>query len=404
MPVAVAESQPLSLHRQLRLLRNCAEEQSDLHAELEALGLSYDSLRYRRNPSYDLSLTEPLSLEKLRLSSNGIPFVSFFSGAGGMDLGFEAAGFSHVAAVDTNPLFCETLRHNRPKWSVLGPPDHTGDVSNFEELSSLLRKEVGLHSPFDGIFIGGPPCQPFSIAANQRFAKSGPDFKRVGFQHTEHGSLLFDFIRLIIEFKPSAFVIENVPGLVSVDEGEQLTLGIELLENSGFDVTDTTILNAAEYGVPQNRQRVFVCGTRFKRRISFPDHESSRVPTYKALEEPVEDKHNHVTRRHKAESVMRYMDLDYGGRDQLGRVDRLHPGLPSKTIIAGGTKGGGRSHLHPFVPRTLSVRECARLQSFPDSFVFTGSAARQFTQVGNAVPPLLAYSVATAIHRSCYGK
>ncbi len=83
--------------------------------------------------------------------------------------------------------------------------------------------------------------------------------------------------------------------------------------------------------------------------------------------------------------------------DQLGRVDRLDPRKPSKTVIAGGVKGGGRSHLHPEVPRTLSVRECARLQSFPDDFVFLGSTARQFTQVGNSVPPILAAQIARAV-------
>ena len=87
---------------------------------------------------------------------------------------------------------------------------------------------------------------------------------------------------------------------------------------------------------------------------------------------------------------------------QLGRVDRLDHRLPSKKVIAGGTKGGGRSHLHPFSPRTLSVRECARLQTFPDNYIFTGSNARQFTQVGNAVPPLLAYKLALAIKKSVF--
>lgn len=106
---------------------------------------------------------------------------------------------------------------------------------------------------------------------------------------------------------------------------------------------------------------------------------------------------NHVTREHNAGSIARYMRLEYGGRDHLGRVDRLDPALPSKTVIAGGTKGGGRSHLHPYYPRTLSVRECARLQTFPDSYEFLGPVARQFTQVGNAVPPLLAYKLALAL-------
>lgn len=111
---------------------------------------------------------------------------------------------------------------------------------------------------------------------------------------------------------------------------------------------------------------------------------------------------NHETREHKAESILRYMLLDYGQRDQLGRVNRLDPGLPSNTVIAGGTNGGGRSHLHPEIPRTLSVRECARLQTFPDAFVFSGPAARQFTQVGNAVPPLLAAQIAASIGKSFF--
>ena len=81
---------------------------------------------------------------------------------------------------------------------------------------------------------------------------------------------------------------------------------------------------------------------------------------------------NNETREHKAESVLRYMRLVYGQRDQLGRVDRLDPILPSKTVIAGGTKGGGRSHLHPEIPRTLSVRECAHLQTFPKDYIFYG--------------------------------
>jgi DNA (cytosine-5)-methyltransferase 1 len=96
------------------------------------------------------------------------------------------------------------------------------------------------------------------------------------------------------------------------------------------------------------------------------------------------------------------MVLDYGKRDQLGRVDRLTPSRPSKTVIAGGTNGGGRSHLHPEIPRTLSVRECARLQTFPDDYKFIGPTARQFTQVGNAVPPLLAATLATQIAKAFF--
>jgi DNA (cytosine-5)-methyltransferase 1 len=111
---------------------------------------------------------------------------------------------------------------------------------------------------------------------------------------------------------------------------------------------------------------------------------------------------NNETREHKAESILRYMRLNYGQRDQLGRVDRLDPMLPSKTVIAGGTKGGGRSHLHPEIPRTLSVRECANLQTFPKDYIFMGANARQFTQVGNAVPPVLAAQIGNSVTESYF--
>jgi DNA (cytosine-5)-methyltransferase 1 len=95
--------------------------------------------------------------------------------------------------------------------------------------------------------------------------------------------------------------------------------------------------------------------------------------------------------------------LDFGQREKKGRVDRLDPTKPSKTVIAGGSNGGGRSHLHPFIARTLTARECARLQTFPDNYVFQGSIARQFTQVGNAVPPLLAEHFARKIGQQIFG-
>ena len=111
---------------------------------------------------------------------------------------------------------------------------------------------------------------------------------------------------------------------------------------------------------------------------------------------------NTETRLHAAESIQRYMYMNYGQREKRGRVDRIDPYLPSKTIIAGGSSGGGRSHLHPFIPRTMSVRESARLQTFPDWFVFEGPSARQFNQVGNAVPPVLGSMIASQIVRNLF--
>jgi DNA (cytosine-5)-methyltransferase 1 len=391
----------LSLKRQLSILSKCISEGLDLHKELENLGLEYDDLKYKNNEPIVHNSTKYLTPDSLLCDPNEVPIVSFFSGAGGLDLGFEYAGFKHLAAVENNALFCQTLRANRPDWSVIGPPDYSGDVRNKEEIYTIL-KLLGVPTPFEGIFVGGPPCQPFSIAANQRFSKNGENFKRVGFSHSEYGDLLFDFVWYIKEFKPKAFLIENVTGLLDLDGGAQLSEALNILAESGYSISEPTVVNAGDYHVPQNRYRLFVIGHLTTHEFIFPAPCSEAVPCYKAFEKPVVGLENHLTREHKANSIIRYIDLNYGERDRLGRVDRLDPNLPSKTVISGGTKGGGRSHLHPIYPRTLSVRESARLQTFPDSFTFCGSSARQFTQVGNAVPPLLAFQLARSIYLQIY--
>lgn len=391
-----------SIDQQLSILNECISEGIDLHAELEDLGLSYDDLRYRNNFPITPNSAEFLTPNNFASDHHGVPIVSFFSGAGGLDIGFESAGFQHLAAIELNSIFCQTLRSNRPNWLVIGPPEYSGDVRNREEIFTILKLMLGVSAPFEGIFTGGPPCQPFSIAANQRFSKGGDNFKRVGFSHSEFGNLLFDFVWYIQQFKPRAFLLENVTGLLDVDRGDQLSTALNLLGESGYTVCQPVIVNAANYGVPQNRNRLFIVGHRTASQFAFPAPSSKVVPCYKAFETKLDDLENHATRHHKAASVLRYMELNYGERDQLGRVDRLNPNLPSKTVISGGTQGGGRSHLHPIYPRTLTVRESARLQTFPDNFVFCGASARQFTQVGNAVPPLLAFQLARSIYSQIY--
>lgn len=192
-------------------------------------------------------------------------------------------------------------------------------------------------------------------------------------------------------------------GLLTIDGGEQVRRAVEILSNAGYDVTPPRVVNAADYGVPQRRMRTLIIGSRLGH-FDFPPPLARQIPSGSVFKKSLENVKNHITRKHNAESIARYMQLDFGKRDKLGRVDRLDPTKPSKTIIAGGMGGGGRSHLHPFIPRTMSVRECARLQTFPDSYEFTGPVARQFTQVGNAVPPVLAYEMACAIQRSIYSK
>lgn len=316
-----------------------------------------------------------------------------------MDLGFEYAGFKTLASVENTELFCNTLRFNNPDRPVIGPPGYQGDISNREEIASQLKSVIGLNENFEGVFHGGPPCQPFSIASNQRFKKGDDNFKRLGFSDKEKGNLLFDFIWLIEQFRPRAFVIENVPGLLELDKGVQLDNAISKLNTLGYQIAQPKVLNASYFGVPQNRNRLFIVGTLSNKKFQYPKMSMFQTPCIGVFDTGFETLKNHETRKHSADSILRYIELGYGERDQLGRVDRLNPYLPSKTVIAGGTKGGGRSHLHPFSPRTLSVRESAKIQTFPDDYVFVGSTARQFTQVGNAVPPMLALAIAKEVKK-----
>lgn len=368
-----------------------------LAAYLRYKGLSYDDLIYQNHaiPSY---IKSPyINLVDFSHNKNNIPVVSFFSGAGGLDLGFETAGFEHLALFEINDLFCTTIKHNRPSWNI-----SVADISQTDAMIKLIRKKTSNTNHFDGVFIGGPPCQPFSIASNQRFSKNGDNFKRIGFAHETNGNLLFKYIELIIHFKPTVFLIENVPGLIDVDGGRQLSKAFMLLNKNGYNIEKPILLRADSFKVPQQRIRLFIVGSRTKKPFKPPKATEHRVNVGAVFDANLKNISNHITREHNAESILRYMELNYGQRDHLGRVDRLDPSVPSKTVIAGGTSGGGRSHLHPYVPRTLSVRECARIQTFPDDFMFLGPVARQFTQVGNAVPPVLGAQIAHSIYNSFF--
>ena len=389
----------MNLNEQLEMIQTCIKDKIPLSKALQEKGYNYDNLRYcsYHNEKCVDQDTIAQRIEDQPVFNDNIPAVSFFSGAGGLDIGFSMAGFKTIAAIEFERLFCDTLRKNDPGKIVIGPPDYSGDVSHHEEIATLLRTAVNITKGFEGVFHGGPPCQPFSIASNQRFNKSGDNFKRKGFEDAEKGNLLFDYLWYIREFMPRGFLIENVGGLLELDEDDKVTNALNELRNMGYSISKPQVINAAYYGVPQNRNRCIILGVRGSVAPVLPPANDVPTPCWSVFERSLDGTKNHSRREHNAGSIERYMRLEYGCRDQLGRVDRLDPMLPSKTVIAGGTKGGGRSHLHPYYPRTLSVRECARLQTFPDSYEFVGSVARQFTQVGNAVPPLLAYKLALSL-------
>lgn len=322
--------------------------------------------------------------------------LSLFAGCGGIDLGFQWAGFVTVAGVEIKQFACDTLKKNHPNIKVFGPPKYDGDVRNFS--IETLKEMIG-DTEID-IISGGPPCQPFSIAASQRFYKNDERYKRKGDQDNEKGNLLPEYIRIINEIRPKVFVIENVAALISWNDGKFLSESLKALDPEYVYSTPCAV-HAHGFGVPQYRERMIIIGTRVKgKRPMFNDEtvKLDRVFTVDdALSNFPKNPLNHQLRKHTPESIARYDKLKYGERDHKGRVDRLDPNQPAKTVIAGGENGGGRSHLHPYLPRTTSPRECARFQTFPDDFELCGTMSRQFTQVGNAVPPLLAYFIAAYI-------
>ena len=384
----------LTIKQQKGLLEKATREGLHLSDLLRRQKHSYEDLVYD-DGVVELSegLPDFVPVDERAKVAHGRPCVSFFSGAGGLDIGFKCAGFRNVVDVEINEMFANTLRANGAENVVIG------DMNDYDSVIVELEKR-GIKRPFPGIFHGGPPCQSFSIAANQRFSREMENFKRTGFKNERLGNLLFCYIEVICHFRPETFLIENVDGLLTIDDGEQVRRACEMLSDAGYDVTPPRIVNAADYGVPQKRLRTIIVGSRLGH-FEFPVT-SPQLPVGSVFVRPLTGVDNHITSEHSAESVARYMKLGFGQRDHMGRVDRIDPYRPSKTIIAGGTGGGGRSPLHPFVPRTMSVRECARIQTFPDSYKFTGPNARQFTQVGNAVPPVLAYVLACAIQRSIY--
>lgn len=318
--------------------------------------------------------------------------ISLFSGGGGLDLGVNLAGFRSVLVSDLIPAYISTIKHNFPQVIT-----YTKDATNLtaKELLQLT------HVPEIDLMIAGPPCQSFSILG-QRKALDDP-----------RGKLTIKYFELISDVKPKSFIFENVPGLLTVNKGRDFkNLFAFAQEKTGYTLF-TTRLNAMQFGIPQSRERVFIVGFRPDIDCSsfdFPDKPTGnyseclgKVTPSKLALEHVEGLPNHVIRIHGDRVRTRYQKIPQGGRDHTDHTDRIDSARPSGTVLVGSSAGGGRPHIHPYEPRVITVREAARLQSFPDWYEFMGSSTEQYRQVGNAVPPLMAYEIAMKIRKVLEG-
>jgi len=359
------------------------------------------------------------------LSTSSTPFaISLYSGAGGFDIGVEAAGFETRVATDIDYYSCASLRANRRRGQRDGLHEFLRSAVVLERdikslsTSDLLRAGRVTEGEVSLVF-GGPPCQSFSVFGQRR----GMDDPR--------GTLLQEFARLVHALKPRAFIFENVPGLLTIKNGQVYKRFVERLSRGG-SVTYTVsshMLEVANYGVPQFRTRLILFGSAEGVAVSRPPA-THNIPKPRAngtgtlisindelplcpaagevlsgLPAPGKDCGipNHIGRIHSQRIIERYRRLRFGERDPLTRINKLDPERPSFTIIVGSDKGGGKGHVHPFEPREVTARESARIQCFPDHWEFTGTSRHPIRQVGNAVPSLFAAKLAFHLKREVFG-
>jgi DNA (cytosine-5)-methyltransferase 1 len=305
-------------------------------------------------------------------------FVDLFCGCGGMTQGFLQAGMKPVGAVEISEIASNTHRHNFPDCKL-----YTGDIKDFSP--SRLAENGEIH-----LVIGGPPCQGFSVAGHRN-----PDDPR--------NRLFYEFVRVVDELKPWYIVLENVPGILTMENGKVKESIIEEFKAIGYDGMAVAVLESANYGVPQIRPRAIFIANRFGLSNFYPEPQFTKE-NYKSIEGAIADLSpdkpnptiNHEWTKHSADFVKRIAQVPPGGSLYETYADafkRQYPGIPAMTI----KENHGGTHIHPYLNRCISAREMARLQTFPDTFFFTGTMKKAMWQIGNAVPPLLAENIGKSV-------
>lgn len=341
-----------------------------------------------------------LEIQKMEKYDKLYRFIDLFAGAGGLSLGFTWAGFKSVFAVEMDPSAAATYKAN------FGDHVFTDDIRKIDSFKGYEAE----------VIIGGPPCQGFSPLGKMSAKKD----KRV--EHQSMNALWAEYLRAVKEIRPLAFVVENVPEFLRSCEYQCFR---EAAESLGYGIAEG-VLKAEEFGVPQKRHRGFVIGI-------LGGEASLPTPTYETAtvrdaigDLPLEptDKDLHFKRKPTALSIERYKVIPPGGNrfdlmkkrpdlcppcwlkkptgstDVFGRLEWDKPALTIRTEFYKPEKG---CYLHPQAHRPITHREAARLQTFPDDFKFVGSKIQIAKQIGNAVPPKLAYYVALHVRKLIEG-
>lgn len=317
--------------------------------------------------------------------------IELFAGCGGLSTGFLDAGLRVAAGFEIDQRAVDAYEYNHAYRGCHGYVVDLGAASGSELLKMAGIKKVDF-------VIGGPPCQPFSIAG-----------KREG-SRDSRADLVGHFVRLIRELKPSAFMFENVPNFASIDEGAILKKLKISLTRLGFSV-DHCVASAANFGVPQNRKRLVVLGMKGKRAVNFPlPSHGTQDRSFVSVSAAIGDLpdagefgetgiFNHEPTTHSPDMVKRFDLLQVGKRERGSFHDRLHPDRLSYTLRAGSGNFSPLRPVHYKYPRVITVRESARLQGFTDDFLWPDRIPRlqQYRQVGNAVAPPMAKAFAMCL-------
>lgn len=324
--------------------------------------------------------------------------LELFAGAGGLAIGMEKAGFDSVLLNEIDKHACNTLRLNRPDWNVV-----EGDISNID--FSEYKDRIDILS-------GGFPCQAFSYAG-----------KKLGFEDTR-GTLFFEFARAVKETNPKVIIAENVRGLLNHDNGNTIEAISSVIDEIGYELVDPRVLKAVFYQVPQKRERLFLVGIRKDlaktAEFSWPSPYTRIMTMRDALKAgdlydtdvPESEGQAYPNRKKEILSLVpqggywrdlpdeiqrEYMMKSYFlGGGKTGMARRLSWDEPSLTLTCAPAQKQ-TERCHPEETRPLTVREYARIQTFPDSWEFSGPLSAKYKQIGNAVPVNLAYAVGRSL-------
>ena len=317
--------------------------------------------------------------------------IELFAGAGGLALGLEQAGITTIAHIEIDKACCETLKTNRPNWNVICEDIHHVDFKQYKNKVDIVT--------------GGFPCQAFSFAG-----------KKLGFEDTR-GTLFHEFARCVQEVQPKIFMAENVRGLVSHDKGRTLKTIIDVLESLGYR-TQQEILNAAYFGVGQKRERIVIVGIRNDLDISFtyPTPEKKMTTLKEALKNcPKSVGVEYSAKKKKVLELVPpggcWIDLPediakeymgksyYSGGGRRGMARRISWDEPCLTLTCSPSQKQ-TERCHPEETRPFTVRESARIQSFPDDWKFCGGIGDQYKQIGNAVPVEMARRIGVSLKQA----